>query len=480
MKSVARLAAASVAMAAVSGCVSVPSKGGFTELEQLVGQRLDAQVHWYQGTPEDREVAERVGELLLVELSLHAAIQIALLNNRSLQASYEELGVAQADLVQAGLLRNPVFFASARYPDGSALTTNTELGVVQDFLDLLVRPARKRIASLEFEETKLRVADAVLVLAADVKASYYTLQASLQVAEMLRVIARAAEAAYEFARRQNAAGTLNDLDLASQQALYEQARIDLARAEAAVVAGRERLNRLLGLWGVDTTLTVPGRLPPILEEEPPLGELEALAVTNRLDLAVARLEVEQLAQALQLTVRWRYVAVAEVGISTEKEADGVRVSGPSLAIELPIFDQGQARIARTQALSRRSQQRMMALAIDIRSQVREARNRLLVERQLARHYEQVLIPVRERVVAEAMKHYNFMLLGVYRLLEAKRDEVAAYREYIEVTRDYWLARTELELAVGGSLAADNRRVDSAGETAPLTPEGGDLHEGNGR
>ena len=479
MKRSAGLAVALVAMAALTGCASVSPKGGFAEVEQLVGQRLEKQVHWYQGTPEDQEAAEKVGKLLAAELSLDSAVQIALLNNRSLQASYEELGVAQADLVQAGLLRNPVFFASARDPNGSALTTNTELGVVQDFLDLLVRPARKRISALEFDETKLRVADAVLVLAADVKASYYTLQASLQVAEMLEVIARAAEAAYEFARRQGAAGTLNDLDLASQEGLYVEARIDLVRARATVVAGHERLNRLLGVWGADTTWTVSSSLPPIPEREPPLGELEALAVVNRLDLAAARLEVEQLARALQLTVRWRYVAVAEVGISTEKDADGLRVTGPSLAIELPIFDQGQARVARTQALSRRSRQRMMALAIDIRSEVREARSRLLVDRHLARQYEKVLIPIRERVVAEALKHYNFMLLGVYRLLEAKRDEVVAYREYIEATRDYWLARTELELAVGGSLVVDSLSLDQAGETAPPTPEGGDWHEHHG-
>ena len=183
-----------------------------------------------------------------------------------------------------------------------------------------------------------------------------------------------------------------------------------------------------------------------------------LAVANRLDLAAARLEVEMLAEALELTVKWRWVAVADVGVSTEKEAEGGRVTGPSLQIELPIFDQGQARIARLEALNRRSQQQMMGLAIDIRAEVREVRNRVLMQRRLAEHYERVLIPVRQRIVEATQRHYNFMLIGVYRLLEAKQDEVEAYREYIEAVRDYWLARTDLELAVGGIVGAEAGEV----------------------
>ncbi len=151
----------------LSGCASVPRKGGFSDVAQVIEERAGQRVHWSQGTPEDAEVTRAVEALLADELSVGAAVQIALLNNRGLQATYEDLGIAQADLVQAGLLRNPAFFGSVRSSNRSSSETNTEFGVVQDFLDILIRPARKKFAAAEFEEAKLRVADAVLNLAAE-------------------------------------------------------------------------------------------------------------------------------------------------------------------------------------------------------------------------------------------------------------------------------------------------------------------------
>jgi cobalt-zinc-cadmium efflux system outer membrane protein len=442
----------------LTGCASVPPKGGFYDVEALVSQRLDKDIHWYQGTPEDAEVAARVASLLDGELSLEETVQISLLNNRSLQARYEELGVAQADLVQAGLLRNPVFFAQVRSPNDSALSTNTELNLVQDFLDVLLRPARKRLAGLEFEAAKLRIADAVLNHAAQVKSAYYRLQGSMQVAELLELIHRAAGAASELASRQHAAGNVNTLELAGRQALYEEAKVELVLAEADVLTHREELHRLLSLRGEEIGWKISGKLAPLPAEDEALDQLEALAVAKRLDLAAARLEVESLAAALQVSVRWRWVAVAEVGVNTEKDADGLRLTGPNLQIELPIFDQGQARIARLEALNRQSQQRMMALALDLRSEVREARARLLLHRRLAERFQQVLIPLRERIVEETQRHTNYMLIGAFQLLEAKQDEILAYRRGIEAVRDYWLARTDLELAVGGRLSEDSHEA----------------------
>lgn len=435
----------------LAGCATVPEKGGFAEVSKLVEERLAQRVHWYQGTPEDAAAAASVGALLEDDLTDDEAVQIALLNNRGLQAEYEELGVAQADLVEAGLLENPVFAASARFPNGPPSSANVELEVTQNFLNLLTRRARKDLATLELEEAQLRVAAAVIDLAADVREAYATLQGSQQAVAALAVIARTAGSAYELARRQHAAGNLNDLDLASQQGVYEEARIDLARAEAEVFADRERLNRLLGLWGDDTGWTIAAALPELPAAEPDLERLESLALERRLDLAAERLEVEKLARALEIAVKWRWVALAEVGVSRERDSDGHTVTGPAVAIQLPIFDQGQARIARHQSLLRASQQRLAQRALEIRSEVRAARHRLAASRGVAEHYRDVLIPVRRRIVAETQLHYNYMLLGVYRLLEARRDEAAAYREYLEAVRDYWLARIGLERAVNGPL-----------------------------
>ena len=435
----------------VAGC-GVPKKGGFTDVAKIVETRAGLRLHWLQGTPEDDEVTEAVRTMLAEDLSVDAATQIALLNNRSLQATYEELGIAQADLVQAGLLSNPVFFGSVRRSNRSSSVTNTEFGVVQDFLDILLRPARKTLAAAEFEKAKLRVADAVLNLAAETKVSYYMLQGSMQVTAVLEMIADASEAAYEFAQRQHGAGNISDMDLAAQQGLYEQAKVDLARAELVVLGDGERLTRLMGLWGDDTGWNIRTGLPDLPAKDEPLDHVESLAISQRLDLAAERWEIERIAKALSITLHWRWVPLIDIGIETERDTDGERVTGPSLAIELPIFDQGQARVARVEAIMRQSRQRMTALAVEIRSEVREIRDRLVFARELAEHYRDVLVPLRQRLVAESQRYYNYMLIGVYELLQSKQDEIEAYREYIEAVRDYWVARSDLERAVGGHLA----------------------------
>lgn len=194
-----------ICIGALIGCASVPKEAGFPDVQKLIERRLNQHVHWNQGRPEDAAVADAVRYMLRQELTVENAVQIALLNNRSLQATYEELGIAQADLVQAGLLRNPTFFASFRFMDKAIeghRETNTEFSVDQDFLDLLMLPLRKKVAAAQFEQAKQRVGNAVLDLAKEVRSAYYTLQADEQTIEMRRTVVQATEAAAELAIRQ--------------------------------------------------------------------------------------------------------------------------------------------------------------------------------------------------------------------------------------------------------------------------------------
>jgi len=444
-----------VGIGMINGCASVPKEAGFSDVQKLIEQRIGRQVHWNQGTPEDVKVTEVIQSMLKQELTLDAAVQIALLNNRSLQATYEGLGIAQADVVQAGLLRNPTFGASFRFPDktvGGHRSTNTEFSVVQDFLDLLVLPLRKKVASAQFEQAKLRVGNAIMNLAAEVRSAYYALQADEQTLEMRRTVVQATEAAIDIATRQHDAGTLKTLDFANQQGFHDQAKLDMTRTDIQIVVDLERLNRLMGLWGADTTWKLPGRLPELSADEIPLEHLESLAVSRRLDLAAARQETLVVSHALSLTRKYRYFYVFDVGVDTEHDvADNVNLTGPNLTIELPIFDQRQAEIARLEAQLRQSQQRLSSLAIDIRSEIREIRDRLLAARNVVKYYHDVVLPLRKRIVDESQLYYNGMLIGVYELLFAKQNQINAGREYIEALRDYWIARSDLERAVGGRL-----------------------------
>ena len=439
----------------LTGCASVPKEAGFPDVQNIIEQRIGSRVHWNQGTSEDAAVVDAVRSMLQQELTIDEAVQIALLNNRSLQATYEELGVAQADLVQAGLLRNPLFGASFRFPDktvGGHRSTNTEFSVVQDFLDLLVRPLRKKVAAAQFEQTKLRVGNTILNLAAEVRSTYYALQADEQTLEMRRTIVQATEAAVDIATRQHDAGTLKTLDLANQQGFHDQAKLDMTRTDIQIVADRERLNRLMGIWGADTMWKLPERLPELPESEIPMEHLESIAVSQRLDLAAARQETQVIAHALSLTRKYRYFYVFDVGVDSEHDvADDVTFTGPNLTLELPIFDRRQASISRLEAQLRQSLQRLASLAIDIRSEVREIRERLLAARNVAKYHHDSILPLRQRIVDESQLYYNGMLIGVYELLLAKQNQINAGREYIETLRDYWIARSDLERAVGGRL-----------------------------
>ena len=441
----------SLFLAVVTGCAQVPKEAGFGDVQALIHQRADYRLHWNQGSAEDEQVARAINDLLDQELSVDGAVQIALLNNQHLQAVYEDLGVTQAEVVEAGLLENPVFFGQTRFPDKSPSIVNLEFEISQNFLSILMLPARKKLAAMQFEEVKLRVADEVLKLAAEVRAAYYRAVSASQVEQMRQQIAEAAAASYELARRMHRAGNISDLRLAGEQGHYEQARMDAVQSSTRVVEAREQLIRLMGLWGAQTKLKLAHQLPEVPDQEISLEYLESLAIKNRLDLASARQEIEVLAQALGITLDWRWFGRAEVGVSTERDTDGQWVTGPSLTFELPIFNQRQADVAKLEARLRQGQKRLAARAVNIRSEVRALRERLIMHRRMAGHYKTVVLPLQERIVELTLQEYNYMLTGVFELLMARQNEFDNYQKYIETVRDYWVARSQIQHVVGGKL-----------------------------
>jgi len=158
-----------------------------------------------------------------------------------------------------------------------------------------------------------------------------------------------------------------------------------------------------------------------------------------------------MAQALGITLDWRWFGTADVGISTERDPDGQWVTGPSLTLELPIFNQRQADIARLEARLRQNQKRLAVQAVHIRSEVRLLRSRLMMQRRLVEHYKAVVLPLQERIVHLTLQEYNYMLTGVFNLLIARQNEFDNYQKYIETVRDYWITRAQIQRVVGGSL-----------------------------
>jgi cobalt-zinc-cadmium efflux system outer membrane protein len=444
--------AAAAGLLLLAGCASGPSPdAAFADVRAAAAERLGggAEIRWDRGTADDKAARDAVARLLEDPLSPESAVQVALLNNRRLQADYEDLGVAQADLVQAGLLENPVFSGSFLISNGDVFPTVT---VVQNFLDVLTLAARRTVAASAFERTKLELGQKILDLAAEVRSAYYGLVADQQAIGLFRQVVSATEAAAELAQRQMSAGNLNPRDQAAQQAQYAQAALELSRAEAQFASDRERLNRLLGVWGGQTAWNLPDRLPDVPTEKPALDGLETAAVERRLDLAGARRNAETAGYALDLGRQLRWLSALGLGVTFERDTDaGKWLKGPVVEFSLPLFDRGQARIASLDAQKRRSESAFAALAVDVRSHVREAYARLVAAQDAAAFYRTRILPLQQRIVDENQRLYNGTLIGVYDLLRSRQEQINAARDYIGALKEYWIARSELEKAIAGPL-----------------------------
>jgi len=453
-----------------AGC-STTSDAGLKEIQQTINSRTGQTVEWPPTFADNDKTEQVLARLLAQDLTADAAVQIALLNNRSLRATLEEVSISRADLLQAALIHNPEFFASFRFPDRPPSAANLEYSLTADFLDLLLLPLRKRVAALQFEQTKLRVSHQILQLASEAKAAFYTVQARQRLLNRLQAIVEVNEAGVDLSLRQHKVGNITDLELANQSAAFQQAKLEWGKTQAQLRADRERLNRLLGLWGKNTPWKVGDELPLIPENEIELANLESLAITQRLDLAAARQQLALAYRALSLGNKTRYLpASIKLGVDTERETDRQRVTGPTLAFEVPIFDRGQAAIPRLQSQYRRAQWQTEALATDIRSEVRQARDAMTAARDLTDFYAKIYLPQRIRIVNETLLQYNAMQKGTLDLITAKERELSAEREYTEAWRDYWIARAELEKAVGGRLGVQQPATGSSHTLAPSDGE----------
>ncbi len=419
----------------LAGCGSIPSSA-------MAGSPNEAS---------SAETKQAVSRLIAKRLTVDTAARIAVLNNHKLQATFENVGIAQADLIEAGLLENPTLFGSARFPSRAG-GSNLETSLSQNFLDVLMMPLRKKMAAQELERTRNEIADAAVETAAETKIALYTLQADLQLLSRLKLITSANQAALDLSQRLHDAGNITDLSLLNEQATYSAARVEVAKAEADIAADREKLNRLMGLWGRDTSWTVAEQLSELPGSEISTSRLESLALNQRSDLAASRYELASLATALHTTRTYRYLGVLEVGADIEKEADGTKLTGPEFSLSLPIFNQGQGKIAKLEAQQRQAEKRFEGKAIDIRSEVREARGRLLANRAAALYYRSNLLPERLKILNQTQLQYNAMQIGATELLMARKSQLDTEREYIHSWRDYWISRSELERAVGGSLS----------------------------
>lgn len=438
----------------LAGCAGLPADRGRDDVAVLVKERgRDA-----SQPADDTSFKRLLGDITGRPLAASDAVRLALVNNYELRAQYAELGIAAAEVYEAGRLSNPTLSASVLFPSEPDTGNETTFGLAQSFTDLLLIGPRSRLAQGEFERAKLSVAAVTLDLAADTESAYYRLIGAQQVARMRGVVAKAAKTSADLAQRFFDAGNVTKLELARERAAAAQARIDHLQAQTDVAAARAELGELLGLPASKWSVVERMAIPP--DEEDPLGALVERADKARLDLAAARKQVAVLADALGVTRRFRYLGEVEIGVEQTRVTEGVRLTGPTLSLQLPIFNQGKGAIVRSEAQLQQAEADLQTLELGVVIGIQRAYADLENARSRIEQYRTALIPQREEIVQRTQEQVNFMLVGQFELLLSKQQEYDAYQGYLEAVRDYWVARTELRRQVGAPLPSSARIGES--------------------
>jgi cobalt-zinc-cadmium efflux system outer membrane protein len=452
-----------------SACVSLPRDAGTADVRTAVSQRTSQSVEWSDPSTTDDP---RIRALLQDELTADRAVAVAMANSPRMQATLAELGIARAELMEASVVRNPLFEVEIRFPRDPFRPY--ELRVAQTLVDLIQLPRRRAIGRATFETAKLRVTSEVVRFAADVRGQHAELLATSQRVAQSRTNLEAAKASAELAQRQHDAQNITDLDLENEQAQYEQAKLDLAREEQRLILARETLVRAMGLRDSSIEWRLPQAFPPLPSAEQDQQQLEQLAATRRLDIDIARREAGIARRRVPLA---RLAVLGDITVDAhyQRDANGARTVGPGIELPIPIFNTGAPARSRAEAEYLRATHTLNALLAESSSELRAARATVGEARARVEYYRDVVVPRRRRIVELTKLEHNAMLVGPFQLFQAKQSEAQARRDFIDAQRDYWSARNDLDRALNGvaTSATFMRATDQlSAKRGTTSPEGG--------
>jgi len=432
---------------AIAACV--PSSQALrAPVDRLIGERL--------GAPIDPLTAAQIDRLLAQPLDAAAATRIALAGNPRLSAAFDELDIAAGDVAAALGLGPVAIDAKLRF---ASPHDEIEVDAIQSVLGLVLAPGRRAAAHAELAAARATAAATALRLVARVEIAFTDLLAAQHDVKLRRTAFDAADAAATLRERMHAAGNTSDLALVRDRDAREQARIELGRADAAVAHRRAALSALLGLSGERTQWTVTGALPDLPDAAPALDALEATAVAASLDLAAGRARRDA-AEHRASTEQLRSF-VPELGVGVAVADDGHQTAiGPALRIGIPLLDPRTGPRARASAVARREAHTLAAQDTELRAAARAARATALAAYDEARRLHDVVLPLREQIVGETLKHYNAMDVDPFALIAARRELVDGNHQYVDALRRYWNAMAEVTALSRGVML---------GAAAPLPP-----------
>ncbi|MEP9380200.1 TolC family protein [Aquabacter sp. CN5-332] len=442
----------------LGGCVTFTPDGGMAPVASQVSADIGGQVVKITSEEQAATVRARVSALLSRPLDARVALQVALLNNRGLQAQYNALGISEAAYVAASLPPNPSFGVE-RLNGGGEL--DVERRLVANVLALLTLPARSEIAGVQFEAARQRAIEATLRTAAEARRAYYRAVAARQTEAFLEKARLTADAAADLTVKLGETGAATKLDQARASAFYAEVSNELARARLKSATDREALTRQLGLWGNDVGYRLPSQLPRLpgrIRTEP---QVEVEAVLKRTDLIAARLELDAMAKSLGLTQATRFVSLIEGGYrGNYQRADGetLRPQGFELEVQVPIFDLGETNVRRAKETYMQAVNLLMEKAVNVRSEARAAYVTYRASYDIARQYQARILPLRKTINEQALLEYNGMLIDVFELLTTERESIDSNVSAIGAQRDFFLAEVDFQTAIIGGGAGGRETV----------------------
>ncbi|MBL8662798.1 MAG: TolC family protein [Candidatus Odyssella sp.] len=464
---IARIAGVIALPFALAACQTFSQDGGMGAVQQFANAELQKEAPALRTEAEAKAARAKVEELLGRPLNADGAVQVALLNNRGLQAAFNDLFFAEALAVEASLPPNPTF-SIARLVSRPEIEIERQIAI--NLLALATLPARSEIAREKFRAAQLRAAEAVARIAADTRRAYYRAVATQQSVNLLTQAQSAALTATQLARRLGETGALNKLDQAREQVFYAELTGQLATARQRARTERERLVRLLGLWGGDVDFRLPGTLPALPQQARALPLVEQEALRRRVDLQMARIELLALAKSLGLSRATRFLSLLEINgrYDSIRERDhGERFSRSGFEIEftIPIWDFGEARTRQAEQTYLAALNRLADKAVSIRSEAREAYRSYRATHEIARHYYGEVLPLRKVISDETLLRYNAMQIDVFELLSETRQRIAAHVAAIEALREFWLAEADLGAAIVGGGSPSSGAAERTGAPA---------------
>ena len=440
-----------LAATVLTGCASVAIDENFAEVERFAREQTGSEVRWLRSDPEREAMRTEVDRLLAQPLAIDDAVRIALGYSPAFQSLLAEAAVASADATGSARIGNPVFTFERLFrsgAEGRELDIGRSLGI--SLFDLLFLPARLEQAEFRQQQTRLQSSIALLSTVTEVRQAWVDAVAARQVARYREEVATAAGTAAELARRMQATGNFSRLQRAREQALAAEETANLIRARQNATAAREALIQRLGLTPSQAqALRLPDQLPAL--PEAPIDEATAGAalLDNRLDVRIARTDLERTAKSLGLTQVTSVVNGLHVAGVRNSETGESSQRGFEVELPLPLFDFGDAARASSEARYLSAFNRTLEVANNASSQVRVAYEGYRSAYDLARHYRSEVVPLRQNITEESVLQYNGMLIGVFELLAAARAQSASVVQAIEAERDFWRAEAALKASLLG-------------------------------